>query len=115
MPFAIPWYVYVVLGFLALAAWKRSGGGATGGTGKVVGIVGRMGSGKSYFAVRMAYKRMMAGANVRTNFTMKLDPLHDTPCGPKCIKRGRCKCVKHPSGTRYFMNSSTPRKAFGAG
>jgi hypothetical protein len=45
----------------------------TGGCGRVVGVVGRMGSGKSYMAVRMAYRRLQAGANVATNFTMKLD------------------------------------------
>src|SRR4051812_41838090 len=39
--------------------------------GRVVGVVGRMGSGKSYFAVRMAYKRLMAGCNVSSNFTMR--------------------------------------------
>lgn len=43
-------------------------------SGKVVGVVGRMGSGKSYFAVRMAYTRIKAGATVVTNFTMNLPP-----------------------------------------
>jgi len=43
-------------------------------SGKVVGIVGRMGSGKSYFAVRMAWTRIQAGATVVTNFSMNLPP-----------------------------------------
>lgn len=55
--------------------------GATSGAGKssirpgsVVGIVGRMGSGKSYFAVRMAYNLLKTGgADVASNFTMRLD------------------------------------------
>jgi len=40
--------------------------------GRVVGIIGRMGSGKSYMAVRLAYKRLRKGADVCTNFTMKI-------------------------------------------
>ncbi|MHB8463452.1 MAG: zonular occludens toxin domain-containing protein [Acidimicrobiales bacterium] len=46
----------------------------SGGAGRVVGIVGRMGSGKSYMAVRLAYNRLLAGARVCTNFTMNLPP-----------------------------------------
>lgn len=100
----VPWWGWLILGVLSLVVWKRTGEGSTGGTGKVVGIVGRMGSGKSYFAVRMAYRRMMAGANVRTNFTMNLDPEHwhkkdangdPIPCPPKCAKRRKCVCTKH--------------------
>jgi hypothetical protein len=45
----------------------------TGGDGRVVGIVGRMGSGKSYMAVRLAIRKMKRGANMRTNFTMHLE------------------------------------------
>jgi hypothetical protein len=51
---------------------KKAGRGRRGGSGQVVGIVGRMGSGKSYMAVRMAYRRLSNGANVCTNFTLKL-------------------------------------------
>lgn len=40
--------------------------------GKVVGITGRMGSGKTYMAVLIAHQHLMAGHDVRTNFTMKL-------------------------------------------
>jgi hypothetical protein len=63
---------------LLTVALSRIGAGrdrrqaVTGGAGRVIGIVGRMGSGKSYMAVRMAYDRLCAGANVCTNFTMDL-------------------------------------------
>jgi hypothetical protein len=43
--------------------------------GKVVGVVGRMGSGKSYFAVRMAYRRLGRGENVCSNFTVNTERL----------------------------------------
>lgn len=65
----------VVLGLLVVVLdhWmQRRRGGRT--SGRVVGVVGRMGSGKSYFAVRMAYSRLRAGARVCTNFTMNLPP-----------------------------------------
>lgn len=42
--------------------------------GKVIGITGRMGSGKTYMSVMLAYQHLMAGHDVRTNFTMKLEP-----------------------------------------
>ena len=42
--------------------------------GKVVGIVGRMGSGKSYLAVRLAQERLRRGIDVHSNFTMKPKP-----------------------------------------
>jgi hypothetical protein len=60
-----------VLGRLGAARERRQA--VQGGAGRVVGIVGRMGSGKSYMAVRMAYRRLQAGTNVVTNFSMKLD------------------------------------------
>lgn len=40
--------------------------------GKVIGIVGRMGSGKTYMAVVIAWQHLQAGHDVRTNFTMRL-------------------------------------------
>lgn len=40
--------------------------------GKVIGIVGRMGSGKTYMSIVIAYGYVLAGHDVRTNFTMKL-------------------------------------------
>lgn len=43
-------------------------------TGKVVGIVGRMGSGKSYRAVMMAEQRLKDGVDVVSNFKLELDP-----------------------------------------
>lgn len=90
---AVPWPVWPVL-FGALC-WlnRRASGAAT--TGRVVGIVGRMGSGKSYFAVRMAYSRMKAGATVYSNFSMRLGPTHDEPCGQRCVSSGRCRCKRH--------------------
>lgn len=42
-------------------------------TGRVVGIVGKMGSGKSYAAVRIAEDRLRTGVDVVTNFRMTLD------------------------------------------
>jgi KaiC/GvpD/RAD55 family RecA-like ATPase len=50
----------------------KPGAPARGGSGRVVGVVGRMGSGKSYFAVRMAYRRLRSGCRVVTNFSMRL-------------------------------------------
>jgi hypothetical protein len=74
-------YVLAVPLIVALVLWwvNHEGGksGPVGGSGRVVGIVGRMGSGKSYFAVRMAYRRLLAGANVCTNFTMQFEQLCD--------------------------------------
>lgn len=88
---------YGLLVFLFLAAWllwpRKSGGAATGG-GRVVGIVGRMGSGKSYFGVRMAWKRIRAGANVVTNFSMHFDEKHDGKCPRKCTCKYRRKWSK---------------------
>lgn len=71
--------VIVLVGGLAtvlgvLGARSERAAGRTGGSGQVVGVVGRMGSGKSYMAVRMAHQRLLAGANVCTNFSMKLPP-----------------------------------------
>lgn len=64
---------FVVLGLAVVLldhrAAQRSGDRTSG---RVIGVVGRMGSGKSYFAVRMAHNRMRAGAQVVTNFSMTL-------------------------------------------
>lgn len=77
----VPWghvsLLLLALPFLALllVANRRMNAAAPqkGGSGRVVGIVGRMGSGKSYMAVRMAIRRLKRGADVVTNFTMNLD------------------------------------------
>lgn len=42
--------------------------------GEVTGVVGRPGAGKTLFAVRLAHRRLMAGAHVATNFSMALPP-----------------------------------------
>lgn len=41
--------------------------------GRVIGVVGLMGSGKSYMAVRLAAAQLDAGADVASNFSMHLD------------------------------------------
>lgn len=77
LPWAHVWLLFLALPLLAvLVIANRRMNAQTapkGGSGKVVGIVGRMGSGKSYMAVRMAYRKLKRGANVVTNFTMNLD------------------------------------------
>lgn len=76
---------------------SKSGPGAHGG-GMVVGVVGRMGSGKSMFAVRMAYKRLMAGANVASNFSMTFDHL----CAVKgCEHEDKDTCVSARLASRW--------------
>jgi len=63
----------VLLGGVVLRmARERSAVSNIGG--EVVGVVGRPGSGKTYWCVRLAYSRLKAGANVATNFTMTLPP-----------------------------------------
>lgn len=47
--------------------------------GKVVGIVGRMGSGKTYMSIVIAYGYVLAGHDVRTNFTMKIPKRYYEP------------------------------------
>lgn len=47
--------------------------------GKVVGIAGRMGSGKTYMAVMIAYSHVLFGHDVRTNFTMDLEEKYYEP------------------------------------
>lgn len=93
----LPWWGYV-LALLVLVVIMRSTG-VDAQSGKVIGIIGKMGSGKSFFAVRMAYQRMLRGAEIYTNFSMNLGPTHETPCGDKCQAKGRrpgrCRCVKH--------------------
>jgi len=44
-------------------------------SGKVVGIVGRMGTGKSYLAVSMAYDRLRQGVDVASNFKLDVSDL----------------------------------------
>lgn len=61
--------------FLGIVAWftlrtKENVTRSLGG--KVIGITGRMGSGKTYMSVMIAHQHLMAGHDVRTNFTMKL-------------------------------------------
>lgn len=89
---AMPWWGYLLVFVALLALNRRAGVDRT--RGRVVGIVGRMGSGKSYFAVRMAYRRMRAGATIYTNFSMRLEPRHAKPCRERCIRKGRCKCAR---------------------
>lgn len=89
------WLLALALPLLALLIFANRRMNAattkTGGSGRVVGIVGRMGSGKSYMAVRMAIRRLKRGANVVTNFTMNLDgadrvnELHKAGAKPKAI------------------------------
>jgi hypothetical protein len=106
----IQWYWFVVAAVALLAVFRRGSEGASGGSGKVVGVVGRMGSGKTLFAVRMAYRRMSRGANVRTNFTMNLVNLHpDRPCPAKCETKGRCVCERprriwNQAGTKRYRS-----------
>lgn len=57
----------LVLG-LVLAVWRVSNRSKTSGI--VVGIIGRMGAGKSYAAVRMALDRLERGVDVCSNFTI---------------------------------------------
>lgn len=84
LPSFIPWWAYI-LAFLPLYVMnKRSGDDIQRGL--VLGIVGRMGSGKSYMATRIAYQRMLRGANIVTNFTMHLE------CPPSGHKRRHCPC-----------------------
>lgn len=92
--------------FIVLVIASKSSSVATGGSGKVVGVIGKMGSGKTVFAVRMAYRRMLRGANVRTNFTMNFPIHHTSPCPPKCDKKRRCVCarkkiMKTSDGVKY--------------
>lgn len=62
--------VLVMRGVLVRASEKKSPVTA----GLVIGVVGRPGSGKTYFAARTAYERLEAGARVVTNFSMTLPP-----------------------------------------
>lgn len=89
---AVPWWAYVGVALVLIAANRAMSGDSQ--RGRVVGIVGRMGSGKSYFAVRMAYSRMKRGATIYTNFSMNLDPTHSEPCPANCVRRKRCKCAR---------------------
>lgn len=87
---------YFLVGCIPLFVWGYSKSEGLGSTsGKLVGIVGKMGSGKSLFAVRMAYRRMRSGANVRTNFSMKFPNHHpDRECPKKCDRKKRCICAR---------------------
>jgi hypothetical protein len=55
---------------------------ATDESGRVVGYIGRMGSGKTYAAVRSAHAHLLAGCDVYTNFSMHLR--HDELCPEDC-------------------------------
>lgn len=59
--------------------------------GRVCIIVGLMGSGKSYFAARIAWARLLGGGNVWTNFHMSFDSV--------CDRRG-CEHVDGDPGCR---------------
>lgn len=80
----LPWeHIWILLAafppialLLIANARMNSKTSKTGGDGRVIGIVGRMGSGKSFAAVRMALRRLKRGANVVTNFTMNLEPCY---------------------------------------
>lgn len=74
--------------FLAALYWWMNHEGERGsarvpvGRGRVCGVVGRMGSGKSYFAVRMCTRWLMSGGTVCSNFSLKLDRYCDVKgCG----------------------------------
>lgn len=62
----------VVLVQLLVWWWSRGQQLKTGGS--VTGIVGKMGAGKSYAAVRIAEDRMRRGVDVYSNFEMQLPP-----------------------------------------
>lgn len=99
---------YYFLALLPFAFWALARGSGDKYSGKLIGVVGKMGSGKSLFAVRMAYRRMSHGANVRTNFTMNFPIHHEGECPPKCEKKKRCVCVrkkkmKAANGSTYKM------------
>ncbi len=55
---ALPWWSWPAVFVPLFLLYRRTLSDNT--SGRVVGIVGRMGSGKSYFAMRMAYSRMAA-------------------------------------------------------
>jgi RecA/RadA recombinase len=76
----------VVLGLLVVWLDHRKDKNKKHKGGQVIGVVGRMGSGKSYFAVKMAYNRLLAGVTVVTNFTMHFDHL---PNGEALAKNWR--------------------------
>lgn len=63
----------LLLGGVAMSIFTTGAKAKT--TGKVVGIVGPMGSGKSYAAVRMALDRLQRGVNVYSNFHLDVDGL----------------------------------------
>jgi len=82
VPWAHVWVLLLVVPFGLVLVWANHRMNAktqkSGGDGKVMGIVGRMGSGKSYMACRIALRRLKQGANVITNFSMNgLEPAGD--------------------------------------
>ena len=89
----IPWYLYLLFPPMFLAFKAMGGDDKT--RGKVLGIVGKMGSGKSYMATRIAYKRMLNGAKIVTNFTMHLE------CPGGKHRRFRCPCKLAPQWQKF--------------
>lgn len=69
---AIVVVLLVVLFGVGYLERRRARGRATKFTGQVSIVVGRLGSGKSMFALREAWTRIQGGATVYTNFTMNL-------------------------------------------
>jgi Zonular occludens toxin (Zot) len=69
-------WIVVLMALALYVLFATAGGGGKGiRPGTCLGIVGRMGSGKSYFAVRMAWSLLKSGrCDVATNFTMRLPP-----------------------------------------
>lgn len=79
--------------------------------GKVTGISGRMGSGKTYMAVMIAWKHLLAGHDVRTNFTMRLpkkfyEPRLSTTGVATSLGRSEVQLAekegRSPSGVAWF-------------
>jgi ABC-type dipeptide/oligopeptide/nickel transport system ATPase component len=64
---------FMVVAYLVLTVWQVSARSST--SGQVTGIVGRMGSGKSYTAVRIALDRLGRGVDVASNFKIDTEAL----------------------------------------
>lgn len=74
-PYVLVGVLVVVLAVVvAFYVWSNSRSKGTP-AGKVVGLVGLMGSGKTMFAVKEALRRMAKGVDVYTNFTMDVEHL----------------------------------------
>lgn len=107
MPFGLPWWTLIAV-FVPLF-WLNKRAGVDQTRGRVVGITGRMGSGKSYMACRLAWRRMSHGANVITNFSMHLGcQLNACSCGKgdcsakrRRHKRKGCACTMAARWRRF--------------